>query len=156
MRVRGRRVIEIGVMQHRAVLVERDDVAVRQFEIGLLRGAEIRHVDAELGRPVAKRGFGRAMRTRADLACDAHHRELVRGLERAVIVQVIEQHARVVGHPCADRDVVLADDRAARGVGRQMLRGFAGLANDHDLEMLDPVAGRRLGYDVPNRAAANR
>ncbi len=147
--MRGRRVIEIGVVQHGAVLVERDDVGVGQLVVGLARGGEISHVDAELRLARAERGLGRAMRARADLAGDAHHRKLVLRLVRAVIVQVIEQRLRIVRQVRADAGIVVADDRAARGILRQMLRGFGRLADDHDVEMLDPVAGRRVRHDVP-------
>ena len=136
-------------MQHRGVLVEADDVAVGQVVGVLAGGLAVGQVDAEFAGAGPERALGGAVRARADAAGLAHHRDLVRGLERAVVLQVGDDRRRVVGDVIAQRALRLAEDRAARRVGRQVARGVRGVAHHHDVEMVGPVAARRLGHHVP-------
>ena len=108
------RTVQVGVVQHRAMLVEGDDVAVRQFVFSFAHGAEIGHVDRVFGIASAERGFGGTVRARAELARHAHHRQFVVGLVGAVIMQIIQHRQWIVRHDIVERRIVFADDRATR------------------------------------------
>src|SRR5690606_33846148 len=125
---RGRHAVAVHVVQHRAVLVEGDDVAVGQVVRVLSRRLAIGEVDAELARAGAERALGGAMAADAMPGRLAHHRDLVRRLVRAVVFEVVDDRGRVARHIGAEGRLRLAEDRATRGIGRQVLQRFLFLA----------------------------
>src|SRR5690606_1571140 len=146
---RRRQPVAVHVVQHCAVLVEGDDVAVGQVVGVLARRLAIRQVDAELAGAGTERAFGGAVAAHAAPGRLAHHRDLVRRLVRAVVFQVVDDRGRIAGHVIAECRLRLAEDRAARRVGRQVLQRLLFLAYDDDVEMRGPVARRRLRHHVP-------
>ena len=141
--------VQLGVVQHRAVFVERDDVAVGQLVGILLRGRAVGHVDLELAGPGAEGRFGGAMGPHRRHLRMAHQCNFIRRLERAVPVQVVDDRGGVVRRKTAQGAVGLAQDRAAGRIGRQQGQGLLRLADDVDIEMLDPPAAGSGRHHVP-------
>ena len=83
------------VVQHRGVLVVRDDIVVRHLLFTLRAGLEILHMRLVFGRPAAKRGECGQMAARAQLVRTAHAFELIRGLHGAVVMQAHQQFRRI-------------------------------------------------------------
>ena len=96
---------------------------------------------------VRRRGrlLGGAMRARADLAGHPQHGEFVIGLDETVEMQIVENAARIVGTNPSTAEF-LASPRSRNGNHRRhSAKGISGLANDDDVEVLDPVSCRRSG-----------
>ena len=53
----GRIAIKIGVMQHRAMRVQGDDIAVRKLSIRVADSFAVGAMDIEFGLAIVKRGF---------------------------------------------------------------------------------------------------
>ena len=148
-RLRRRIAFQFGVVQHGGVLVEADDVLVGQFGGVLARGLAIGQVDVELAGAGAEGGFGGPVRAGGLALGQAHQRDLVGGLVRALVVQVVQRGGRVVGQVVAQGAVGLAQDRAARGRAGQQRQGLLGGADHVHVHVLDPPAVGRLGHHVP-------
>ena len=138
------------IVQDRGVRIERHDVGVGQLSLAVSRGAHVRHVNLVLRLARAERGFGRNVPARREVRGVAHAFELVFGLDRARIVQPVEQRFRVALRETPLRELLLpfTDECAAPQV-REMAARFAGLANDFDLEVMRPEAVRQRGRLVP-------
>ncbi len=103
---------EVLVMQHRRVLVERDDVAVGQLLVALADGRAVGEVGLEFG------CSGREGVPRRDVAACGHQRrpphalELIGRLDRAVVMQLVQQPGRVGGceSPVGESGLPLADE----------------------------------------------
>ena len=145
--VRRRRAVEIRVVQHRAMFVEADDAGIGQFGIDLPRRGEVGHVDAELAFAGAERGFGGAVRPRPDPAGFTHQHQFVRCLVTAVPVQIVEHGWRIVRFDAVDGGTGGGDHGAL--AGGQRAQRVGGVAHDHDVEVLDPVAVRRFRHHMP-------
>ena len=143
--MRWRRAVEVRVMQHCAVLVQADDAGIGQFGVDRVRCLQVGLMDAELTGAGAERRQGGAMRPCAGAAGLAQQRQLVRRLDAAMPVQVVEHGRRVQGGigGCA----VGGDHRAP--AWRQFGQRGGGTAHGDNFEVLHPVAAGRLRHHVP-------
>src|SRR6185503_1650906 len=78
------------VVQRRRILVERDDVPVRQLLLGMIDAAQIGEVDLILRLPFAKRALRGDVSTRAALVRAAQALDLILGLPRAIPVEAVD------------------------------------------------------------------
>ena len=147
-RLRRRLLVLVLVMQHRGVLVQRDDVAVGQIALGQTAGLEVGGMDRRLRPAFAEGALRGQMRRRAQRRCLAQALQLVAGLHRARVMQGVQHLGRVIRDDVAQRRVGLADDRQlARQlqVGQRVTRG----AHHDQFEVLHPETARCLGRHMP-------
>ncbi|MNC04534.1 hypothetical protein D3C75_519750 [compost metagenome] len=87
--------VEFGVVQHRRVFIQRHNVAVRHVSIPVAGRRQVSLVDIELAHAGQEGFMGRTMAVNRRFLRFTHTRQLIVGLIRAVIVQVINHAFRV-------------------------------------------------------------
>ena len=146
--VAGRGGVLVLVVQHGAVFIEADDVAVGQVAVEVAAGGEVGALDAEFGLVRAEGGFGGAVTGDGALLGAAHHHQLVGRFCCARIVQWVDHGCRIVRHVAVDGGIGLAKDGGLRG-RRQLGGDVRCVAHDADVEGIDPVAARVRRHQMP-------
>ena len=138
-------------MQHRRVLVERDDVAVGQLLVALADGRAVGEVGLEFGCP------GREGVPRRDVPVCGHHRrpphalEFVGRLDRAVVMQLVQQPRRVGGResPVGEAGLPLADEGDASSVESEQVARAVRVPQHLETEFTQPRSARQRRRLVP-------
>src|SRR5690606_39687278 len=108
-RTRRGLVLLVLIVQGGGVLVQADDVAVGQVQVGVAGGGQVGSVDPRLG-GAGQEGLARRQvaRHRPPLG-GAHAVQLVGRLVGAVVVQVVEQDLGIIGFEAGQGGIGLAD-----------------------------------------------
>ncbi len=138
-------------MQHRGAFVERDDVAVRQFLVALPHGRAVRQVSLELGCAGCEGLACGHVPADGHVGRPAHAFELVRGLYRAVVMQLVQQRCGVDRGeaPVGERRLPFADERDAATGKAEQFTGLRRVAQDFQAEFTQPVTARQRWRPVP-------
>ena len=152
-RANGRRrlPLEVRVVKHGPVLIESDDVAVRQFRVGVTHRGAVGAMNVELRLPVAECSLRHTVAGDAAVRSEAHHGQFVLGFCAARVMQGVDRRRRIDALD-AERhgfNVEFANCDALLPVRRDMGCDIISCTDDADIEMTRPVAFGRAGYDVP-------
>ena len=148
----GRLTLEIRVVQDRTVLVECDDVAVRQFTLRVTGRLAESLVYGELRQAIVE-GLGSGNMAERGAPCrEAHAGEFVAGLRRtACVVQDVDRRGGIDSIDAESVAVVidLTDKDALLAVLRQVPGDVVELVHDSNVEIRRPVTVRAAGHGVP-------
>ena len=150
--LRGSLAIEIRVVQDRAMLVQRDDIAVRQFALGMAGRVAKNLVDGKLRQAFIECCGRRDVAEDAPPCRKAHAGEFVGGLRRAArVMQDVNRGCRVNAVDAEGMTVVLylANENTFLAVCGQMAGGIFLFVDDSNVEMRGPVAVRVAGHGMP-------
>ncbi|SVK47854.1 Uncharacterised protein [Acinetobacter baumannii] len=150
----GRRLmIQLGVVQHRSVLVQRHDVVVRHIGIAVAGSRQVGQIDVELAHAGEEGLMRGTMAGYRRLLRFAHAGQLIAGFNRTVEIQVVQHRFRV---DVFRRDAEIAgallgitDIADALTLRRQLLRDRIGVGQRHQFEGLGPETVRQRLYAVP-------
>src|SRR5690606_36392711 len=128
------------VVQDRRALVEHDDRVVGELLLAQPAAAQEREMNVELRRPVAERARRREMTLNADAIRLAQALELIRRLDRTLVVEAREQGLWIhrSHSPLLELREALADVRDLPEIRRQCLPRLGARADRPDVEVPRP------------------